>query len=68
MRDGRAGSARPPETAVPPRGRAGGAELGPADPAGISETDAAEADIIEQTLTPSFDDEEDYREGHGEMG
>lgn len=41
---------------------------GPADTAGISETDAAEADIIEQTLAPSFDDEEDYREGHEEIG
>jgi hypothetical protein len=41
---------------------------GPAGPTGVSEADAAEADLIEQALAPSFDDEDDYREGHEESG
>jgi hypothetical protein len=34
---------------------------------GSALADAAEADLIEQALTPSFDDDEDYPDSHEEV-
>lgn len=47
-------------------GAAGSA--GSAGRAGFSETEASEADLVEQALAPTFDDEEDYREEQEDIG
>jgi len=36
--------------------------------ADFSETEASEADLVEQALAPTYDDEEDYREEQEDIG
>jgi len=45
----------------------GAGPAGSAGRAGFSETEAAEADLVEQALGTSFDDEDDYREGEEDI-